>query len=261
MDENESKYIEDIIGSDDPIASYRNLPEELKTESLSFGVVDKYPEIIKYIPEKIISDRMVYTALSHDPVLVNSIPKSVLTENVCISLIKDGWGIVLALPDSSRTKAVWEAAVENYSSLLGYSISFINEIPYPEIAKKMCEKVLEEYPHSDINLMNEVKEEFLPDSLIDKLHNITPEKFPSLPDEFKTPERCCLALKHDTENFQYIPKDKLTHQVCATAIKLDLDLIAQIPPKFKTEKLWKVLAHVVGEFLEEYIDVLERFFL
>lgn len=142
--------------------AYRDIPDERKTECVSFAAVCAEADSLRYVPSKSMSDRVILSALERDGSMLQSVPEERRTEAMYLTAIKNNKGcegILGELPGSMLTPEICQCAVE----ASGYNLEFVPEemktremcrtslYSSPDLGYEDCE-ILQYIPYSDVCL-------------------------------------------------------------------------------------------------------------
>lgn len=115
--------------------AYRELPDERKTECVSFAAVCADADSLGYVPLKSMSDRVIFSALERDGVMLREVPEERRTEAMYLTAVKNNKGcegILGELPKSMLTPELCQCAVE----ASGYNLEFVPEdMKTPEMCR------------------------------------------------------------------------------------------------------------------------------
>lgn len=114
---------------------YCQIPDERKTENVSFAATCADPESLYYVPKESMSDRVIFSALLRDGAVLRAIPEERRTEEMYLTAIKShkgSEGILGELPQYMLTPEICRLAIE----ASGYNLEYVpEEMITPEICR------------------------------------------------------------------------------------------------------------------------------
>lgn len=78
-----------------------------------------------------------------------------------------------------------------------------------------------------------------------------------VPDKLKTPELCKIAVEDGGMTLEYVPDKLITFELCKLAVEDDVTSLSCVPDKFKTPELCKIAVEDIGSALEYIPDRLK----
>lgn len=273
-----NEYLEEI----------RNISPDDRTYIQYFKAVSYDYKFLQEVPDRLIDAKLCSAALSYTNwrynqkdkknILIRAISLNVLTDEVCHAFLKhvdESSKLVLELfeliPDNMKTNDLYIAALKKYGDV-------IKIIPRSQRTTEMYREALKK----DGDLIHivpkgEITEEFIILSIREKSDNIrcidkkyqtnsyyikfmnyNPWIFKSIPDEFKSPEVCSIAIREHMADS--IPRYMFTKELCRKLISIDPYNIYCIPQEYIDNSIRYKVVKTDGELIS-YIpkDMLDKY--
>lgn len=214
-------------------STFFSLPEERRTELVSFVAVTANPANLSLVPKENRSDRVIETALKQDgdlirrldpdeltdarqilaiknispfsPEIMENIPKRLLNEEICNEVVSRCPCAIKYIPDEFKTNKICQSALDNiqYSS---DNYKILPHIPVDIVTANLNQ--LKVYDVREV--LNSVQPENLNSAIIEWVIKNGDRVFGEIPQEKLTAEHCLLQEKlhpgYFKENSEQFPK-------------------------------------------------------
>ena len=152
------------------------------------------------------------------------------------------------IPEEHRTIEMCNTAIEESGTNLEY-------VPMKLRTKELCKAAVQQYPWMFEKVPDAVKDYDFCRWAVSIADNLGRENFKYVPDQFKTPELCMIAVKKDGRMLEHIPSSLITEEMCIAAITTTHAAVQLVPDSLLTEDMC-ILA--LGKWPKEFLYLPER---
>ena len=110
-----------LIAFSKDISCFVNIPDNYKTQQISFDAVNYNGDFLKYVPEKFINEELCMLALkTADLNALNYFPEKIINNKLCLETIKKNGMNLMYVPEKFINYELCLEAVKNNGKALEY---------------------------------------------------------------------------------------------------------------------------------------------
>lgn len=271
-----------IVSIAQDINAYPDIPEDERTELVSFVAVKAYGELLKSVPEQSLSRRIIFAALNQDGGTIKSLKPEIITHGMLVTALKnidEFNGGILGLfplkmrtykrclqavesspfalefiPENYRDQTIWETAVKYLNPIFHeYGYEFLRYINSSDIFLQLLPRLSDKFDL--FNIIQAVPQSIINKEIAEWIIAKEGSYFGMLPKALQSEELFTKALKQRDyliDEIQGIRPELLTYQILEKLVKTNRLFFHRLPSDMKTPELCVLQQHQHPEYMKHY---------
>lgn len=220
ISEQERTDISYLINTSDHEKAFLKLPDDRKTEVVSYFALSTYPDNLKHIPDKQLTDQMINTALIYDGSAILHLNPERRSNDLLLFALQHCHENDIRSVDVFKLMPLQLSCTKQSVSLaLQKSIHAINHVDHMFVDTEMISAVIKRYPDEDSRKVLLQNKDIKLHLTIINSGAIDPMVYiQSIPLDVITPEIACTVIEKDGKCIRHIPRERQTKEMIIAAI-------------------------------------------